>query len=52
MNRYPEYKDSGVEWIGEVPSHWGIKKIKYVLEEEDIVVLVYLYPKKMKYILI
>ena len=30
MNRYPEYKDSGVEWIGEVPSHWGIKKIKYV----------------------
>ncbi|MEH8103108.1 restriction endonuclease subunit S [Aeromonas veronii] len=21
---YPEYKDSGVEWLGEVPSHWGV----------------------------
>ena len=21
---YPEYKDSGVEWLGEVPEHWGI----------------------------
>ena len=20
--RYPEYKDSGVEWLGEVPGHW------------------------------
>lgn len=23
------FKDSGVEWIGEIPSHWGISKIKY-----------------------
>jgi len=22
--RYPAYKDSGVEWLGEVPGHWGI----------------------------
>lgn len=22
--RYPEYKDSGVEWLGEVPAHWGV----------------------------
>ena len=21
--KYPEYKDSGVEWLGEVPAHWG-----------------------------
>jgi type I restriction enzyme S subunit len=21
--RYPEYKDSGVEWLGEIPTHWG-----------------------------
>jgi len=26
---YPEYKDSGVEWLGEVPEHWLIKKLKY-----------------------
>jgi restriction endonuclease, S subunit len=23
-------KPSGVEWIGEVPEHWGIKKLKYL----------------------
>ena len=22
FRRYPEYKDSGVEWLGEVPEHW------------------------------
>lgn len=26
--RYPEYKDSGVEWLGEVPAHWGVDRIK------------------------
>lgn len=26
--KYEEYKDSGVEWIGEVPSHWEVKPIK------------------------
>ncbi|EGR0726503.1 restriction endonuclease subunit S [Vibrio cholerae] len=27
---YPEYKDSGVEWVGKIPSHWGLKKLKYL----------------------
>ena len=26
--RYPEYKDSGVEWLGEVPAHWEIARTK------------------------
>jgi type I restriction enzyme S subunit len=26
-------KDSGVDWIGEVPEHWEVKKLKYVLVE-------------------
>ena len=30
--RYPEYKDSGVEWLGEVPAHWDIFPIKRDLE--------------------
>ena len=30
MNRYDSYKDSGVEWIGEIPSHWRKSKFKYV----------------------
>ena len=27
MNRYDSYKDSGVEWIGEIPSYWGKGKL-------------------------
>lgn len=27
---YPEYKNSGVEWVGKIPSHWGLKKLKYL----------------------
>lgn len=30
---YPEYKDSGVEWLGEVPKSWGIFKLKFGLSE-------------------
>ncbi len=26
-------KDSGVEWIGKIPEHWEIKRLKYVLDE-------------------
>ena len=27
-----EMKDSGVEWIGDIPSGWGVKPLKYVAE--------------------
>jgi type I restriction enzyme, S subunit len=30
--RYPEYKDSGVEWLGEAPEHWEVKRLKYLGE--------------------
>lgn len=26
--RYPEYKDSGVEWLGEVPAHWIVAPLR------------------------
>jgi type I restriction enzyme, S subunit len=26
---YPEYKDSGVEWLGEIPAHWRVKPLKH-----------------------
>ncbi|MDF9433131.1 restriction endonuclease subunit S [Chromohalobacter israelensis] len=26
--KYPEYKDSGVEWLGEVPAHWESRRLK------------------------
>lgn len=35
MKRYDSYKDSGVKWIGEIPSHWKVKKIKYIFEERS-----------------
>ncbi len=28
--RYPEYKDSGVAWLGKVPAHWRISKLKHI----------------------
>ena len=28
--RYPRYKDSGVEWLGEVPEHWEVKRLRYL----------------------
>ena len=30
FHRYPKYKDSGVAWLGEVPEHWAVKKIKHL----------------------
>lgn len=29
--RYPEYKDSGVEWLGEVPAHWTVAPLKHLV---------------------
>lgn len=28
-SKYPSYKDSEVEWLGDLPEHWEIKKLKY-----------------------
>ena len=30
---YPEYKDSGVDWIGEIPKHWEVVQLKHLLRE-------------------
>ncbi len=30
MNRYESYKESGVEWIGEIPKYWKTTKLKYI----------------------
>lgn len=29
MQRYEHYKNSGIEWLGEIPEHWEVSKIKY-----------------------
>ncbi len=33
MQRYEKYKDSGIEWIGEIPEHWEVKKINYCFSQ-------------------
>ena len=33
MERYSEYKDSGVKWLGEIPSHWEVFRNKYIFHE-------------------
>lgn len=29
FSKYPAYKESGVEWLGEVPEHWAVSSIKF-----------------------
>lgn len=33
MERYSEYKDSGVKWLGEIPSHWNCIRLKNVFSK-------------------
>ncbi|SMN01578.1 Type I restriction-modification system, specificity subunit S [uncultured Candidatus Thioglobus sp.] len=35
MKAYQSYKDSGVEWIGEIPSGWSFGEMKYQLSNND-----------------
>jgi type I restriction enzyme S subunit len=32
---YPEYKDSGIEWLGEIPTHWETHRLKHVATIND-----------------
>jgi type I restriction enzyme S subunit len=32
MKKYDTYKDSGIEWIGEIPSHWDTKRIRHIAD--------------------
>ena len=32
---YPEYKASGIEWLGEVPAHWDVERLKYLATVND-----------------
>ena len=33
MKRYPKYKETGVPWLGQVPAHWEVKRLKRVFSE-------------------
>lgn len=33
MTKYPTYKDSGIEWLGQIPTHWELLKAKYMFQK-------------------
>ncbi len=33
LNPDAPMKDSGIEWLGEIPAHWGVRRLKFLLEE-------------------
>ena len=35
MERYESYKDSGVEWIGEIPREWGVNRVGNVFTQRN-----------------
>lgn len=35
LRPYPEYKDSGLPWLGEMPVHWKIKRAKSIFQRID-----------------
>lgn len=51
MNSYPTYKDSGIEWLGQIPIHWELTRISSVLTEvKDLnTSLCFLHPSQFKF---
>lgn len=33
MQQYEQYKDSGIDWIGQIPAHWEVKRLKNVISQ-------------------
>ena len=48
MKRYPKYKESGIEWIAEIPKHWEIKKLKYIAKILPSNVDKHIYPDEIQ----
>ena len=48
MKRYPEYKESSVEWIGEIPRHWEVNRLKYIAKILPSNVDKHIYPDEIQ----
>lgn len=35
LKPYLKYKTSGISWLGNIPEHWEVKRIKYIFQEQD-----------------
>ena len=36
LRRYPDYKDSGVQWLGDIPSHWEAKRMRFFVNTNPL----------------
>ena len=36
MTRYKDYKASGIEWLGDIPSHWKLTKVSQVYQQRNV----------------
>ncbi len=36
LKPYPAYKDSGVSWLGEVPAHWEVRRLKTLCSDSAL----------------
>ncbi|MFO7555319.1 MAG: hypothetical protein R6W88_08970 [Desulfobacterales bacterium] len=36
LKPYPEYQESVISWLGRIPAHWAVRRMKYVLREKDV----------------
>ena len=45
LRPYPAYKPSGVEWLGDVPEHWEVRRLKYWVGINDAVLPEKLHPE-------
>ncbi len=32
---YKKYRPSEIDWLGDIPKHWEVKRIKYIFKEQD-----------------
>jgi type I restriction enzyme S subunit len=48
LNPNVEMKDSGVEWIGEIPNHWVVKKLKNVSDVKPSNVDKHIFPDEIQ----
>ncbi len=32
MKKYKKYKDSGIDWLGEIPKHWKVTRMRYLCD--------------------
>ena len=35
LKPYPDYRLGEVRWLGEIPSHWTVRRMKYVVREAN-----------------